>query len=163
MILNFTVFVFYSLGYSTSFIISCTVIITNGFHYNEIPPVFWIICFTCFFLSQLKHNCKEHPALITSFVCKWFIEDFRLCCWFSSLCNLTLVFPPDCSFLLSKPSSSVCQGIALGSVFNFIFSQWERSCLCCQLPLLKHSAPHYSWSYALEKQLSTQQCLLHTS
>lgn len=34
----------------------------NGLYHNETPPVFWIICLTCFFLSQLKHKCKQHSG-----------------------------------------------------------------------------------------------------
>lgn len=69
MILDFIVYVVYCIRNSTSFIVSCTVIITKGFYHNETPPVFWIICLIHFSLSQLKQKCKEHPG--TDYIFCW--------------------------------------------------------------------------------------------
>lgn len=106
---------------------------------------------------------KNTGALVASFVCNWFTgEDFRLYCWPESPSAMSLqCFSGTAPFLFSKLLCSICQGIAFGSIFNFILSPWVRSWLCCQLPLLKHSTPHYSWSCALQMQLSLTMLARH--
>jgi hypothetical protein len=158
MILNFPTFVFYHIRNSTSFIISYTVIISNGFYPNKIPPVLWIICLTCFFLSQLKYNCKEHLGRECT-VCNWFTGEFKLCCWPKNPSAISLLL----SYSLAPQACSLLHwGTALSSMFPFILSQGARSFLCCQPPPLRHSTPPHSWSWTAWKWCNTTTLVRHT-
>lgn len=128
-----------------SFIISCTVVVTNGFYHNEIPPVLRIICLICLFLSQLQEQRLWLPLL--------FASDLK------KVSALLLGWVPAISPTISPGRlHPIFKSIKFcWSGDSFIFSQRERPWLCCQLALLtlcaRHSQPGLHESSSLPRSI----------